>query len=61
MKEEGILHSSKIINSVANSIKKINNNKVVLDPVMISKSGSLLISKDAIETLKKNFLSKLIY
>ena len=48
----GMLHSSKIINSVANSIKKINNNKVVLDPVMISISGSLLISKDAIKILK---------
>ena len=54
----GMLHSSKIINSVANSIKKINNNKVVLDPVMISKSGSLLISKDAIKILKKKLFKK---
>ena len=44
----GMLHSSKVIISVLNALKKIKISKIVLDPVMVAKGGYKLISKDAI-------------
>ena len=35
-----MLHSSKIINSVMKSLKKIKNKKIILDPVMVAKGGA---------------------
>ena len=41
----GMLHSSQVINSVVNALKKIKVSKIVLDPVMVAKGGSRLINK----------------
>ncbi len=56
----GMLHSSKVIISVLNALKKLNNRKVILDPVMVAKGGAKLINNSAIETLK-NKLIKRVY
>ena len=39
----GMLHSSKIINAVCKSLKKIKAKKIILDPVMVSTSGIKLL------------------
>ena len=52
----GMLHSSKIIESVIKSIKKIKNKKIVLDPVMVAKGGARLINQSAIKTLKYSLI-----
>ena len=54
----GMLHSSQVINSVVNALKKIKVSKIVLDPVMVAKGGSRLINKSAIKTLKKELIKK---
>ena len=54
----GMLHSSQVIKSVANALKKIKNPKIVLDPVMIAKGGARLINKSAIKTLKDKLIKK---
>jgi len=54
----GMLHSSKVINSVANALKKIKVSKIVLDPVMIAKGGARLINQSAIKTLKDKLIKK---
>ena len=50
----GMLYSAEIINVVAESI---NPTKLVLDPVMISTSGALLLKNSAVSALK-NLMSK---
>jgi len=52
----GMLHSSAVIKSVINSLKKIKVKKIVLDPVMIAKGGAKLVSNNAIITLRKKLL-----
>ena len=52
----GMLHSSKVVNQVINSIKKIKVKKIVLDPVMIAKGGTKLINNEAINLLKKRLI-----
>ena len=54
----GMLHSSQVIVSVANALKKIKTSKVILDPVMIAKGGARLINKSAIKTLKDKLIKK---
>ena len=54
----GMLHSSQVIKSVANALKKIKNPKIILDPVMIAKGGARLINKSAIKTLKDKLIKK---
>ncbi len=49
----GMLHSTKVINSVLASLSKIKVKKIILDPVMIAKGGARLINDSAIEILKK--------
>ena len=39
----GMLHSSKVINAVINALNTIKISKIILDPVMIAKSGAKLI------------------
>ena len=53
-----MLHSSNVIYSILKSLKKIDTNKIVIDPVMIAKSGTKLINNNAIQTLKKNYFQK---
>ena len=52
----GMLHSSKVVLAVIDSIKKINVKKIILDPVMVAKSGTNLIDNKAISIIKKNLL-----
>ena len=54
----GMLHSVNVINSVLNSLNKVKVKKIVLDPVMVAKSGTKLISNSAINTLKNNLIKK---
>ena len=54
----GMLHSSKVIRSVIHSLGVIKVKKIILDPVMIAKSGARLIDKKAIEILKNELIKK---
>ena len=56
----GMLHSTKVIESVINSLKNIKVNKIVLDPVMVAKGGTKLIDDKAIKLLKKKIDKKSI-
>ena len=50
----GMLHSTKVIDKVIKSLSKIKIKKIILDPVMVAKGGSKLISDQAIKLMKKN-------
>lgn len=47
----GMLSRSEIISTVANTLKKVEATNIVLDPVMVSKSGNHLLQKEAISSL----------
>src|SRR5687767_6641665 len=47
----GMLSSAEIIETVADSIKKHTVEYLVVDPVMVAKSGNHLLRPDAVETL----------
>jgi hydroxymethylpyrimidine/phosphomethylpyrimidine kinase len=49
----GMLHSPKVIETVAKKLAQHNMNNIILDPVMVAKSGDNLIENDAISSLKK--------
>ena len=52
----GMLHSPQVVKKVVESIKKINIKKIILDPVMVAKSGTKLINDQAIQILKKKLI-----
>jgi len=52
----GMLHSIPVIQEVIKSIKKYKFKNIVLDPVMVSKSGIELISKNSIVYLNKHLI-----
>ena len=52
----GMLHSPEVIEIVAQKLKKWKCPNVVLDPVMISKSGDKLLQDDAVAALTKHLL-----
>lgn len=52
----GMLHSTKVVNLVAEMIEKYGIRNVVLDPVMVSTSGHKLIEDDAIESIKNRLI-----
>ena len=54
----GMLHTESVIKSVINSLKLIKVSKIVLDPVMVAKSGTQLINNKAINILKNNLIKK---
>ena len=54
----GMLHSTQVINEVYKSLYKIKIKKIILDPVMIAKGGSKLITDQAIKVMKKKLLKK---
>ena len=56
----GMLHSIEVINEVLKSLKKINAKKIILDPVMVAKGGSKLITDQAIKVMKKKLLKKVL-
>lgn len=51
----GMLHTSEIISVVAEELEKIDA-PIVVDPVMIAKSGAKLLRDDAIESLVKKII-----
>jgi len=53
----GMLHSSEVIEAVANKLAQYSINNIVLDPVMVATSGDNLIVNNAISSLK-DFLPK---
>lgn len=53
----GMLHSSEVIEVVANKLAQYNINNIVLDPVMVATSGDNLMVNDAISSLR-DFLPK---
>ena len=54
----GMLHSSKVIEKVIESLNEIKIKKIILDPVMVAKSGVKLIDNKAIQVLKKKLIQK---
>tara|TARA_Y100000816_G_scaffold38936_1_gene24542 strand:+ start:248 stop:1060 length:813 start_codon:yes stop_codon:yes gene_type:complete len=54
----GMLHSTEVIKSVLQSIKKLKLKKIILDPVMVAKGGTKLIDNKAVLELKKKLISK---
>ena len=55
----GMLHSTDVIKAVIRSLDIIKIKKIILDPVMVAKSGTKLINDKAILLLKNRY--KLIY
>ncbi len=51
----GMLVNSEIIKVVCQKIKRYRLRRVVVDPVMVSKSGTKLLKLEAVEALKKGF------
>ena len=54
----GMLHSSKVINSVLKALNIIKVKKIILDPVMVAKGGAKLIDNKAIHLLKSTMIRK---
>jgi hydroxymethylpyrimidine/phosphomethylpyrimidine kinase len=52
----GMLSSKSIIGNVADRLEAWGHRWLVVDPVMVSKSGAPLLQPDAIDTLKKDLL-----
>jgi len=48
----GMLHSPEVIRTVAAGLKHHRCSRIVLDPVMVAKSGDKLLRDDAVEALK---------
>lgn len=53
----GMAPSGEIIHVIADALRRYNADNVVLDPVMVSTSGSKLISDEAAEALKEELFS----
>ncbi|MEO8402408.1 MAG: bifunctional hydroxymethylpyrimidine kinase/phosphomethylpyrimidine kinase [Gammaproteobacteria bacterium] len=49
----GMLHNTKIIDAVVAGLQKYQPRYIVLDPVMVSKNGSLLLQENTIAVLKE--------
>ena len=54
----GMLYSDKVIGSVIKALNIIKVKKIILDPVMVAKSGTKLINQSAIESLKNRLIKK---
>jgi len=52
----GMLHRKNVIEAVARRLRSHQKIPIVLDPVMIAKSGDVLLKKDAIQCLKNKLL-----
>ena len=52
----GMLHSSQVISIVADRLSKYECGNIVLDPVMVAKSGDHLLMDEAVRTLKSRLL-----
>ena len=49
----GMLHSNKVITAVLKSLSKIKIKNIILDPVMVAKGGTKLVSDKAIIEIRK--------
>jgi hydroxymethylpyrimidine/phosphomethylpyrimidine kinase len=56
----GMVSSAKLIETISERLKFYNARNIVVDPVMISTSGSKLLQDDAIETLKKSLFPQAV-
>ena len=56
----GMLHSTKVINSVIKSLDSIRIKKVILDPVMVAKGGTKLIDNKAIKLLRNKLMKRVV-
>ncbi|MEE4252862.1 MAG: bifunctional hydroxymethylpyrimidine kinase/phosphomethylpyrimidine kinase [Desulfuromusa sp.] len=56
----GMLNEPKIIAAVAACLDDCGTENIVLDPVMVAKSGDKLLQDDAVESLRKNLIPKAI-
>ena len=56
----GMLHSSRVIESVVKSLEKVKVKKVIFDPVMVAKGGAKLIDDRAIKLLKDKLIKKVL-
>ncbi len=54
----GMLNTPEVVIKVIEALKIIRVKKIILDPVMVAKGGSKLISDKAIQILKKNLIKK---
>ena len=54
----GMLHSSRVIKTIINSLNKIKVKKIILDPVMVAKGGTKLIDNKSVEIIKKTLMKK---
>ena len=54
----GMLHSSKVIEYVIQSLNKIKIKKIVLDPVMVAKGGAKLIDDNAINLIRVKLIKR---
>jgi hydroxymethylpyrimidine/phosphomethylpyrimidine kinase len=54
----GMLHADNVIQAIATVLSDYPDIPVVLDPVMVAKSGDRLLQEDAIEALKIHLLPK---
>ncbi|MDA8537830.1 bifunctional hydroxymethylpyrimidine kinase/phosphomethylpyrimidine kinase [Candidatus Pelagibacter bacterium] len=54
----GMLHSTKVIESVIRSLDLIKVKKIILDPVMVAKGGTKLIDDKAVQLLKDKLIKK---
>ena len=54
----GMLHSPGVIKYVVSALKKIKVSKIILDPVMVAKSGTKLINDSAIYNLKTHLIKR---
>lgn len=52
----GMLHSADVVNLVADMLEKYRIKNVVLDPVMVSTSGHILIEENAVEVIKARLI-----
>ena len=56
----GMVSSVKLIGTISEKLKFYNARNIVVDPVMISTSGSKLLQDDAIETLKNSLFPQAV-
>lgn len=52
----GMLSSSKVIEAVARKLKEFKVSRVVVDPVMVAKSGDSLLQREAVQALREKLL-----
>ncbi len=56
----GMVSSAELIETISERLKFYNAKNIVVDPVMVSTSGSKLLKDDAIETLKNSLLRQAV-